>query len=162
MSRGFNAIVGIIAIIAALWVLLKNPSTKHELAKQVDNVQEALHSNYVLYFEPLKESKTAKEAEEYKQHLADLTDTYLKYVEKDLGSKIKHSYDGTVNGISVLLDLTQKKLKALTQKYSNKANQQQEIMIDKLYELLYTLKGDDLKKWGIKLRLEKDKRLGIW
>lgn len=162
MSRGFNAVVAIIAIIAALWVLLKNPSTQQELAKQVDNVQELLHNNYVMYFEPLKESQTAKEAEEYKKHLADLTDTYLKYVEKDLGSKIKHTYDGTVNGISLLLDLTQKKLKALTQKYSNKANQQQEIMIDKLYELLYTLKGDDLKKWGIKLRLEKDKRMGIW
>lgn len=154
--------MGIIALFVALWVLLKNPGTKEELSRQMDNVQELLQNNYILYFEPLKESKTAKEAENMKVHLKKLTDSYLNYVEKDLGSKIKHTYDDTVDGISLQLDLTHKALKELTKKYSNKANQQQEIMIDKLYELLYTLKGDDLKKWGIKMRLEKDKRMGVW
>ncbi|SGZ56006.1 CIC11C00000000239 [Sungouiella intermedia] len=162
MARGFNAIVGIVALIAVLWVVFKNPSTKAELAKHVDNVQDLLQNNYMLYFEPLTEGKTPKEVEEMKQHLAELTESYLDYVQNELGSKIKHSYDDTVNGISVQLDLTQKALKKLTQKYSNKADQQQEIMVDKLYELFYTLKGDDLKKWGIKMKLEKDKRVGVW
>lgn len=161
MARGTNAIVAIVALIALLVVLFRTPGTKEELSKHVDSVQEQLQNSYLLYFEPLKETKTAKEAEELKQHIAELAESYLDYVEKELGSKIKHKYDTTLNGISVQLDLTQKVLLALTKKYSNKANQQQEIMVDKLYELFYTLKGDDLKRWGIKLKLEKDKRIGV-
>lgn len=161
MARGTNAIVAIVALIALLVILFRTPGTKEELAKHVDNVQESLQNSYILYFEPLKESQTAKEAEEMKEHLADLAESYLDYVEKELGSKIKHKYDATLNGMSVQLDLTQKILKELGKKYSNKANQQQEIMIDKLYELFYKVKGDDLKRWGIKLKLEKDKSIGV-
>lgn len=153
--------MAIVALIALLWVVFKNPKTQEELSKHVDYVQESLQNSYVLYFEPLKESKTAKEAEEMKEHLAELTKSYLDYVEKELGSKIKHLYDETVNGISVQLDLTQKLLKALQKKATNLANQQQEIMIDKLYELFYRVKGEDLKRWGIKLKLEKDKKIGV-
>lgn len=161
MARGTNAIVGLVALFALLLVLFRTPAAKQEIANQVENVQEQLQNSYLLYFEPLKESKTAKEAEDMKEHLAELTKSYSDYVEKELGSKIKHNYDQTINGVSVQLDTTQKILKALGKKYSNKANQQQEIMIDKLYELFYKVKGDDLKRWGIKLKLEKDKRIGV-
>lgn len=161
MARGTNAIVGLVALFALLLVLFRTPAAKQEIANQVENVQEQLQNSYLLYFEPLKESKTAKEAEEMKDHLAELTKSYSDYVEKELGSKIKHNYDQTINGVSVQLDTTQKILKALGKKYSNKANQQQEIMIDKLYELFYKVKGDDLKRWGIKLKLEKDKHIGV-
>lgn len=153
--------MGLVALIGLLLVLFRTPAAKQEIANQMDNVQEQLQNSYMLYFEPLKETQTAKEAEEMKEHLAELTKSYLDYVENELGSKIKHTYDETINGVSVQLDTTQKILKALGKKYSNKANQQHEIMIDKLYELFYKVKGDDLKRWGIKLKLEKDKRIGV-
>lgn len=161
MSRGLNTLIGLAALVALLVVVFKNPKTNEQLANTYDSVADSLQNSYVLYFEPTKKTTTEKEAEELKKHLESLTDSYKKYIEKDLGSTVKHHYDTAVNGLSIqLLDLP-KVLKALGQKATKKGKQQHEIAVDKLYELFYTLKGDDLRKWGVQLKLEKDKRIGV-
>lgn len=154
-----NTIIAIVAFIALLFVVFRHPKTQAEVTNAYDSVADTLLSLYVLYFEPIKEATTAKEASDMKKTLDSIVSSYQTYIEKDLGNKVKHKYDATIHGLSILLDLTTQLLKALGKKATGKASKGDEIVVDKLYELLYKLKGEDLKKWGIQMKLEKDKKM---
>lgn len=161
MARTINPIIAIVAVVSILFLVLRSGKTKdsavHAYSAVTDTVQDQLHNNYLLYFEPTAEPKSTEEAEKLKKQLDEAVQEYRNYLEKDLGSKVKHTYDTTLHGLSVQVEETQELFKALGQKAVGKANKQQTILADKLYELFYKLKGDDLKRLGIKVKLEKDK-----
>lgn len=159
MTRTTNAILALVGLITLLYLVFRTPAAQKEVVNAFDSVTDSLQNLYVLYFEPIKESKTVKEAEEMKKNLDELVTSYQSYVEDQLGNKVKHRYDNTIHGLSIQLDQTQKLLTALGRKYTGKASKGEEITVDKLYELLYKLKGENFKKWGIKMKLEKDKKM---
>lgn len=156
-----SPIIFIVAIVSVLLLVLKNGKTKdtavNTYSAVTESVQDALQNSYVLYFEPEKKPESAEEAEKLSKQLNEAVQEYRNYLEKDLGSKVQHTYDTSLHGLSVQIEQTQELLKALGSKAVGTANKQQTILTDKLYELFYKLKGDDLKRLGIKIKLEKDK-----
>lgn len=161
MARGINPIIILVAIVTVLLLVFRGSSNKDKavdtFAAVTDSVSDAWNNNYILSFEPTKKAKSTEEAEKLKADLDQAVAEYREYLEKDLGSKVKHTYDSTLHGLSVQVDETQQLLKALGKKAVGKANKHEAILTDKLYELFYKLKGDDLKRLGIKIKLEKDK-----
>lgn len=128
-------------------------NVKDQVAGTYDGVARALQGSYILNFEPLKEAKTQKEVDQAKKNLDSLLADYQKYIEKDLGSKIRYKYDETVQGFNIQIENSAGLLKAL----GKKALKDKDITLDKLNELFYKFKGNDLKRLGYKLKLEKDK-----
>ncbi|GBL49030.1 hypothetical_protein [Candidozyma auris] len=161
MARTINPIIVIVAIVTLLLVVFRSPAGKETAVNTYSSVtgtvQDALQNNYILSFEPTKKAKSTKEAEEMKKQLDKAVAEYKSYLENDLGSQVKDTYDSTIHGLSVQLDQTQKLLKALGKKATGKADKHETLAIDKLQELFYKFKGDDLKKLGIQIKLEKDK-----
>ncbi|KAF3988455.1 hypothetical protein FT663_03307 [Candidozyma haemuli var. vulneris] len=165
MARTINPIIIIVAIVTILLVVFKTPGTKDKAvdtySSVTDTVQDAWNNNYILSFEPTKKAKSTEEAEKLKNDLDQAVEDYRNYLEKDLGSKVKHTYDSATHGLSVQIEETQQLLKALGKKAVGKANKHETLLTDKLQELFYKLKGDDLKRLGIKIKLEKDKLVNI-
>lgn len=161
MARSINPVIIIVAIVTILLVIFRTPSGKdaavNTYSSVTETVSDALQNNYILSFEPSTKAKTKEEADNIKKELDKAVQEYKSYLENDLGSKVKHTYDSTLHGLSVNIGETQQLLKALGKKAVGKANKHETLMTDKLYELFYKLKGDDLKRLGIKIKLEKDK-----
>ena len=150
MTRALNTILGLGALIALFYVFFRHPKTQENLATAYDNVNDSLQQSYILYFEPIKEKLTKEESSTMEKQMDELVKSYHQYVEKDLGSHVKHTYDTTLHGISIQLGHTKSLLNAVGATAVNKGE-----------ELFYKFKGDDLKRWGIRMKLEKDKKAGI-
>lgn len=114
------------AIVTLLLVVFRSPAGKETAVNTYSSVtgtvQDALQNNYILSFEPTKKAKSTKEAEEMKKQLDKAVAEYKSYLENDLGSQVKDTYDSTIHGLSVQLDQTQKLLKALGKKAIGKAD----------------------------------------
>lgn len=152
MGKFINAVLGISALLTLVYICLGQ--TRLGLVGTLD---ESLSNSYVLYFFPDKIPKSTEEEAKLKEQLTDLVDSYSTYVEKTLGSVVKHRYDTVLHGLAIQLRNSEE----LTNAFWGESISLDKISAQNVLDVFYKLRQQDLEQWKIRLNVEKDAPVNV-